>query len=354
MRDLIAKGFLKYIIGLLCLTAFLSCGVAPSFADKCRKTDNDFGKNDCCDDDDDDYTSHGPGMNCLNTECHAGGEHRFFIGGTIYSSPNGTEARMGAQVTVIGANDQRTILTSDQLGNFYSKTSIQAPFTISASYLGREVKMQATAISGGCNDTSCHVVGDGKAGRVFITTNDYDLTGTITEAKGNSGTSYYGNIKAILDAKCIICHKAGGEKGDVPLTTYAEVTTPRLVTPGNEDSLFIRKLNKKLSEGTMWSSLKSMSEYNKIKDWIVSYDAQESSSKRAAGVVVSGAKIQLIQDGHVKYSTTSSQTGAYALKSVMAGEYKMRVSKKGYKTYTEPYQMGQINIPPRDITIKRR
>ncbi|MBF8277491.1 MAG: putative heme protein [Candidatus Brocadiaceae bacterium] len=214
--------------------------------------------------------------------------------------------------------------------------------------------MPATALSGGCNDNSCHVVGDGKAGRVFITTNDHDLTGTLTEANGNSGISYRGNIKAIIDAKCTVCHKASGSKGDVSLTTYAEVTIPRLVTPGSEDSLLIRKLNKKLSEGTMWPSLKNTSEYNNIKDWIVSYDAQEDSSNRAARVVVSGAKIQLMQDGYIKYSTTTSQTGVFVLKSVMACEYKVRVSKKGYKTYTQPYQMGQINIHPLDITIKRR
>lgn len=354
MRDLITKGFLKYIICLLGLTIFLSGGVVPSFADKCRNTNNDFVRSDDGDDDDDDG-SHNAGKNCLNTGCHtAGGEKHFFVGGTIYSNPNGTETRVGAQVTVIGANNQRTVLTSDRLGNFYSKTPIQAPLTMSVSYLGRDVMMSSTATHGGCNNNSCHVVGTGKLGRVFITTTDLDLTGTVAEANGNSGISYNGNIKAILNAKCIVCHKAGGTKGDVPLTTYAEVTIPRLVTPGSEDSLFIRKLNKGLSEGTMWQYINNTSEYNEIKDWIVLYNAQENSSNLATGVVVSGAKVQLIRNGGVRYRTTTNQTGAFVLRRVKAGEYKLRVSMKGYKTYTQPYQMNQVNITPLDIVIKRR
>lgn len=355
MRDLIAKGFLKYIICLLGLAIFLSGGVMASFADKCRNTNNGFVRsNDGDDDDDDDDNSHNAGKNCLNNGCHTDGEHRFFVGGTIYSNPKGTEARVGAQVTVIGANNQKTVLTSDRLGNFYSKTSIQAPLSISASYRGRDVKMPANAPHGGCNDNSCHVVGTDKPGRVFISTNDQDLTGTVSEDNGNSEISYNDDIKAILDAKCIVCHKPGGVKSDVPLTTYAEVTIPRLVTVGSVDSLLIRKLNKNLSEGTMWINLNNMTEYNKIKDWIVLYNAQENSSNLASGVAVSEAEVRLIRNGRVRYHTTTNQTGAFVLKRVMAGEYKLRVSKKGYKTYKQPYQMNQINILPLDITIKRR
>ena len=363
MSDLIAKGFLKYIICLLGLAILLSGGVVPAFADKGRNANNDFVKSDDGDDDDgdddddddDDDGSHNAGQNCLTSGCHAaGGEKRFFVGGTIYSNINGTAARAGAQVTITGANNRKTVLTSDRLGNFYSKTSIQAPITTSVSYLGREVKMPANALHGGCNDNSCHVVGTGKPGRVFITTIDQDLTGTVTETNGNSGISYNGNIKAILDAKCIVCHKAGGTKSDVPLTTYAEVTLPRLVTPGYGDSLLIRKLNQNLSEGTMWLYLNNMDEYNKIYNWIVLYNAQENSSNLVAGVGVSGAKVQLIRNGRVRYRTTTDQTGAFVLKSVMAGEYKLRVFKTGYKTYIQPYQMNQTNIPPLDVTIIRR
>lgn len=348
-----AKGLLKYIICLLGLAVFLSGGVVPSFADTCRNANKDFVKNDDGDDDDDDDDdgSHHAGMNCLTGGCHTGGEHRFTIGGTIYSDINGTAARAGAQITVTGSNNQKTVLTSDQIGNFHSSQSIPAPYTITASYLGREVKMPATAATGGCNDNSCHVVGNGAAGRMFISTVDQDLTGTITEASGNSGISYNGTIKAILDAKCISCHKAGGSKSDVPLTTYDEVTIPRLVTAGSKDSLLLKKVDKQSSLGTMWPNLRSAREYNQIKDWIVKYNAQDDS---ISGGVVSGATIQLTQGGQVKYSTTTSQTGAFVLKSVMAGAYSVRISKKGYKTYTQPYQMNQINVPPLNVAIKKK
>ena len=104
----------------------------------------------------------------------------------------------------------------------------------------------------------------------------------------------------------------------------------------------------------MWPSLNNTREFNAIKKWIVLHNAQENSSNMATGAVVSGATIQLIQGGGVKYSTTTSQAGAYVLKSVMAGAYTVRVSKKGYKTYTQPYQMNQINVPPLDIAIKKK
>ena len=152
---------------------------------------------------------------------------------------------------------------------------MSAPFTITVSYQGRKVKMPTEASGGGCNASGCHVAGS--AGRIFINTNDLDLTGTVTDSSSDGGTSeisYNSDIKSILDAKCITCHQSGGAKSDVPLTTYAEVTNSRLVTPGSADSLLIRKLNKDLSEGTMWNNLNSTSEYDKIKDWIVVYNAR--------------------------------------------------------------------------------
>ncbi len=85
----------------------------------------------------------------------------------------------------------------------------------------------------------------GSAGRVFISTNDLDLTGTVTESSpdgGSSEISYNSDIKVILDAKCISCHKEGGSISDTPLTAYAGVTDSKLVTPGSDDSLFLRRL----------------------------------------------------------------------------------------------------------------
>lgn len=251
---------------------------------------SDFSKDvDDADDDEDDEGedneegedgegSHNAGRNCLTSGCHSGsGEEHFSLGGTIYTDADGTDARVGAKIKVIDTNGSTVTSTSNQAGNFYTEKSMKAPFTITASYEGREVKMPTEASGGGCNADGCHADGS-SAGRVFISTNDLDLTGTVAESSSDGGSSeisYNSDIKAILDAKCISCHQSGGVKSDVPLTTYAEVTDTKLVTPGSADSLLIRKLNKDLSEGTMWENLNSTSEYNKIKDWIVVFNAQE-------------------------------------------------------------------------------
>ena len=73
--------------------------------------------------------------------------------------------------------------------------------------------MPGEASEGGCNADGCHVAGS--AGRVFISTNDLDLTGTVTGNSSDGGSSeisYNSDIKSILDAKCISCHQSGGPK----------------------------------------------------------------------------------------------------------------------------------------------
>ncbi|HHT9114299.1 MAG TPA: carboxypeptidase-like regulatory domain-containing protein [Candidatus Wunengus sp. YC65] len=375
MWNLVFKGFLIYIMCLLSTTSFFAGGTRVSFADKVedesskefsKRYDNSSGANE--DDGEEggeeggeggegDEGSHNAGRNCLTSGCHSGsGEEHFSIGGTIYTDADGTDARVGAEIKVVDTNGRTTTLTSDQLGNFHTGKSMGAPFTITASYQGREVKMPSEASSGGCNADGCHVVGS--AGRVFISTDDLDLTGTVTESSSDGGSSeisYNSDIKAILDAKCISCHQSGGVKSDVPLTTYAEVTDTKLVTPGSADSLLIKKLNKDLSEGTMWVNLNSTSEYNKIKDWIVVYNAQEySSSQGSGGAAISDAKVKLSKNGRVKYKTTTDSTGAFVLEKVKAGEYTLKVFKKGYKRYTQTYQMNQSNVTPMEITLDKK
>ena len=279
MWNLIFKGFLMYVMCLLSITSFFFGGTRVSFADENKNEnskvsflksndddDDDEGEDDEEGDGEDGDESHNAGRNCLTSGCHSGsGEEHFSVGGTIYTDADGTDARVEAEIKVVDTNGRTTTLTSDQLGNIFTEKSVNAPFTITVSYQGREVKMPSEASVGGCNADGCHV--SGYAGRgVFISTNDLDLTGTVTENSSDGGSSeisYNSDIKAILDAKCVSCHQSGGVKSDVPLTTYAEVTDTKLVTPGSADSLLIRKLNKDLSEGTMWVNLNSTSEYNK-------------------------------------------------------------------------------------------
>lgn len=375
MKRLITKILVKLIICIL-FVAIISKGGIPSAFAKKKSNDvqlskkSDFSKDvDDADDDDDnegedsdegegDDESHNAGRNCLTSGCHSGGgEHRFYIGGTIYTDADGTDARTGAKILVVDTNGRTATLTSDWLGNFYTEKSMTAPFTITASYQGREVEMPTEASGGGCNADGCHADGS-SVGRIFINTNDLDLAGTVTESSSDGGSSeisYNSDIKAILDAKCISCHQSGGAKSDVPLTTYAEVTDTKLITPGSADSLLVRKLNKDLSEGTMWVNLNSTNEYNKIKDWIVIYNTQEySSSQGSAGAAISGAKVRLSQYGRIKYRTTTDSTGAFVLEKVKAGKYTLKVFKKGYKRHTQTYQMNQSNSASLEITLNKK
>ena len=374
MKRLITKILVKFIICIL-FVAIISNGGIPSVFAKKKSNDvqlskkSDFSKDvDDADDDEDDERedddegeddegNHNAGRNCLTSGCHSGsGEKHFSIGGTIYADTDGADARVGAKIKVIDTNGSTVTLTSNQIGNFYTEKSMKAPFTITASYQGREVKMPSETSGGGCNADGCHIAGS--AGRVFISTNDLDLTGTVTESSSDGGSSeisYNSDIKSILDAKCISCHQSGGVKSDVPLTTYAEVTDTKLVTPGSADSLLIRKLNKDLSEGTMWINLNSTSEYNKIKGWIVGYNAQEySSSQGSAVAAISGAKVKLSKNGRIKYRTTTDSTGVFVLEKVKAGEYTLKVFKKGYKRYTQTYQMNQSNVASLEITLDKK
>ncbi len=372
MASLIFKGFLMCVLSMLGVTGFFIGGACElyagtwgnergvSFHENSNTSDEDEGEGDDDEDDEegeDEEESHNAGKNCLTSGCHAGnGEEPFSLGGTIYTDADGADARVGATVKVVDANGRKVTLTSDQLGNFYTEKSMEAPFTITASYLGREVKMPSEASSGGCNADGCHASGS-SAGRVFVSTTDLDLTGAVSasDTGASSEISYNGDVKSILDAKCISCHQSGGVQGDAPLTTYAEVTDSKLVTPGSEDSLLIRKLNKDLDEGTMWKNLNSTSEYNTIKDWIVVYNAQESSSgESSAGAAISGARVKLSQNGRIKYKTTTDSTGAFTLKKVKAGEYTLKISKKGYKPYTQTYQMNQRNIAALEVTLSKK
>jgi len=177
--------FLKYGVCFFCTAVFLVHGILASFADE----------------KDEDAVSHNAGKDCLTIGCHAsGGWKRFYLAGTIYTDSEGTAARAGAQIKAEDANGTTVNLTSDALGSFFSAQSMTAPFTISVSFRGRRVKMPGTASIGGCNADGCHVVGS--AGRVHISTNDIDLTGTVTGTDAeNSPDARTNNITPISGAK---------------------------------------------------------------------------------------------------------------------------------------------------------
>ncbi|MFN3533233.1 MAG: carboxypeptidase-like regulatory domain-containing protein, partial [Candidatus Brocadia sp.] len=181
-----------------------------------------------------------------------------------------------AQIKVVDANGITVNLTSDQIGNFYSAQGMTAPFMISVSYRGRKVKMPGVASGGGCNADSCHVVDS--VGRVYISTEDLDLTGTVIEA-------------------------------------------------GNE------KINER------------MVEYN---------DRESLSDLETDSAVIANAKVSLSRKGHIKYRAITDSTGAFTLKKVKANEYTLKVTKKGYKAYKQPYEMRQKDVSPLEVTLKKK
>lgn len=274
MNDSMDQRFMKYVVCFFCSAVFLINVVAASFASG-----------------DDEAVSHNAGKDCLISGCHSsGGWKRFSIGGTIYTDAEGAATRAGAQIKVVDANGITVNLTSDQIGNFYSTQSMTAPFLITVSYRGRKVRMPGAASGGGCNAGGCHVVGS--AGRVYISTEDIDLTGTVIgDDLGISSEMRY--------------------DGDVV--------------------------------------------YEKNGDWMVKYNDRESSSDRETdAAVIVNAKVSLSRKGHIKYKTTTDSTGAFTLKKVKANDYTLKVTKKGYKTYKQSYEMKQKDVLPLEITLRKK
>lgn len=241
---------MEVVICFFCAFVFLVSGSPASFAGREDKTS----------------VSHNAGKDCLTSDCHAAGGWKLFsLGGTIYTDSDGTAARVGAQVKVVAANNVTVNLTSDQVGNIYLAQSITGPFAVSVSYRGRTVKMPGVA-SGGCNENGCHTVGS--TGRVYISTKDLDLTGTVVEAD------------------------TGG--------------------------------------------------------------SSEIRSQEMTGAEIANAKIRLSRNGQIKYSTTTDATGTFTLKKVKANDYTLKVARKGYKTYKQPYEMKQKDILPVEITLSKK
>lgn len=104
MWNLIFKGFLMYVVCLLGINSFLI--ITPvSFADKGENENSRVSFQRSNDGDDDDDESHNAGRNCLTSGCHSGGgEEHFYIGGTIYTDADGTDAMSGAKIKVIDTN----------------------------------------------------------------------------------------------------------------------------------------------------------------------------------------------------------------------------------------------------------
>lgn len=73
-----------------------------------------------------------------------------------------------------------------------------------------------------------------------------------------------------------------------------------------------------------------------------------------AGAVIGNAKVRLSRNGRIAYRTSTDATGSFTLKKVKANEYTLKVARKGYKTYRQPYEMKQKDVSSLEITLSRK
>lgn len=96
----------------------------------------------------------------------------------------------------------------------------------------------------------------------------------------------------------------------------------------------------------MWQSLSNLNEYRKNKRRVVKFLVQETSS---IGQSIANAHVSLLENSKVKYNTITDMEEKFVLKRVKAGEYILKVSKEGYKTSIQSYQMEQGNVSPPEV-----
>lgn len=89
---------------------------------------------------------------------------------------------------------------------------------------------------------------------------------------------------------------------------------------------------------------------------VIGTNTENSSEIRYQETVVTAianAKVRLSIKGNIKYRTTTDATGAFTLRKVKANVYTLKVSKKGYKTYKQPYEMSQKDVSALEITLEK-
>lgn len=145
----------------------------------------------CGGDDGDDTTTTGssvqafgprmrPGENCLG--CHAENPVRsdatgpsgrkappWTAAGTVFQSPTSKEGLSGAKLTFVGKDGKDVVVTSNEVGNFYTDIPIDTTKGPSIEYQGRTAKMgRALPDIPACN--ACHDTPplDGAPGRIYV------------------------------------------------------------------------------------------------------------------------------------------------------------------------------------------
>ncbi len=113
-----------------------------------------------------------PGGNCI--KCHSQGEGpRYAVAGTVHGAVDDDTncyGIKGVKVTLTGANGNTLVMTSNEAGNFYSrsKNGLTTPYKATVTYNG-QTKQMITA-QNDFNCMNCHTAQGANAapGRIFV------------------------------------------------------------------------------------------------------------------------------------------------------------------------------------------
>jgi hypothetical protein len=112
-----------------------------------------------------------PGSNCL--ACHSEGampeedepELWWTAGGTVFADLDGSAAADGVTVRITGADGAVVELTSNDVGNFWTREALVFPISAEVEKDGAVLAMVATQMTGACG--SCHACDGSAGGKLF-------------------------------------------------------------------------------------------------------------------------------------------------------------------------------------------
>jgi hypothetical protein len=102
-----------------------------------------------------------PGSDCLG--CHNADDAEdsdlvFNLAGTIFADADGTTPLEGVRIVVTDAEDQLVTLSSNEVGNFWSRRDVVFPIDVEVEADEEVVSMVLPVQQGSCN--TCHACDD--------------------------------------------------------------------------------------------------------------------------------------------------------------------------------------------------
>ncbi|MBN2799025.1 MAG: hypothetical protein JXX28_07740 [Deltaproteobacteria bacterium] len=108
-----------------------------------------------------------PGANCL--ACHSDDVSSeaptFGAGGTVFADADGAAPVSGAIIRITDADGQVVELTSNAVGNFYTRTDLAMPISAEVELNGNVMAMYTTPSTAACS--TCHSCGGSAGGKLF-------------------------------------------------------------------------------------------------------------------------------------------------------------------------------------------